>query len=110
LQVYQKPLPPPVRSAQDEANVYAFSYYRDLIKSKGFTAKNHTEIPDGNPTSPEHLLWMCEHCIPLVRSDGYGMSVDKYSRWLGFVQGCLIMHGWTTVQAERDRTRPWFTN
>jgi hypothetical protein len=105
---YTKPLPPPVRSERDEGTVKAFEHYRDMIRARGFKPVNETEYPGGDPTSPGHLLWMCEHCIPLVRSDGYGMSVDKYSRWLGFIQGCLIMHGWTTVQAERDRTRPWF--
>lgn len=106
---YQPPLPIPVRSERELGSVRAFEHYRDLLRSKRIVSRNHTEILDGDPTSLEHLLWMCEYCIPLVRSDGRGMSVDKYSRWLGFIQGCLIMHGWTTVQAERDRTRPWFT-
>lgn len=105
---YTKPLTPPKRPVHDEGSVLAFEHYRDTIRAKGYKPRNHTEFPDGDPTHPEHLLWMCEHCIPLIRDDGQGMSVDKYSRWLGFVQGCLIMQGWTTVQDERNRTRPWF--
>ena len=32
----------------------------------------------------------------------------KANRWLGFVQGILIAGGLTTVQVERDFTRPLF--
>ena len=32
----------------------------------------------------------------------------KLNRWLGYIQGCLIERGYTTVQAERDWTRPLF--
>ena len=106
--MYKKPLPKVRRPVHDEGSLVAFEYYRDLIKSKGYEAKDHTQFPDGDCTSPEHLLWMCEYCTNMVRDDGLGMSVDKYSRWLGFVQGCLIMAGWTTVEKERHRTRPWF--
>ncbi len=33
---------------------------------------------------------------------------DKLNRWLGFVQGILIVQGFTTVEAERNFTRPLF--
>lgn len=56
-----------------------------------------------NPgTSLSHLLWM----IGELRTD---MPSDKASRWLGFIQGCLVMRGMTSVQSERDFTRPYFT-
>lgn len=32
----------------------------------------------------------------------------KLNRWLGYIQGCLIERGYTTVQCERDFTRPLF--
>jgi len=32
----------------------------------------------------------------------------KLNRWLGYIQGCLIERGYTTVEAERDWTRPLF--
>lgn len=38
----------------------------------------------------------------------WGMDGGKANRWLGFIQGCMIMRGMTTVQAERDFTRPYF--
>lgn len=32
----------------------------------------------------------------------------KLNRWLGYIQGRLIADGMTTVEAERDWTRPYF--
>lgn len=90
----------------DEGSIKAFEYYANSIKRLGYTAKNGADNPDHDTTTElGHLLWMCEHCIEHIDS----MPVDKYSRWLGYIQGCLITHGLTTVQEERDRTRPWFT-
>lgn len=34
--------------------------------------------------------------------------LHKLNRWLGYIQGCLIERGYTTVQAERDWTRALF--
>lgn len=34
--------------------------------------------------------------------------IPKLCRWLGYIQGCLIERGITTVTAERDWTRPLF--
>lgn len=34
--------------------------------------------------------------------------VTKLSRWLGYIQGVLIERGRTTVEIERDWTRPLF--
>lgn len=107
---YEPPLPPRRLPVHDEGSRKAFEHYASVLRREGAKPVNHTLIPDGDPTSLEHLLWMCEYCEPLVRDDGHGMSIDKYSRWLGFIQGCIIMHGLTTVQAERDRTRPWFND
>jgi len=105
---YQPPLPRRRLPVSDEGSRLAFERYRNILRDMGVKSVNHTELEIGDPTSFEHLLWMCEHCEPLVRDDGLGMSVDKYSRWLGYVQGCLIMHGVTTVEDERNITRPWF--
>lgn len=85
----------------------AFTRYRDMLKSKGATARDCTQ--DGDPTSLDHLLWMCEHCLKNI-SDASGMSVDKFSRWMGYIQGVLVCKGLTTVEAERNTTRPWLRN
>lgn len=103
-------LSPVKRPVTDEGSLKAFEYYRDMLIAKKFKPVNHTTIDNGDPTHPEHLLWMCIHCAARVRDDGQGMSVDKYSRWLGFIQGCLISQKMTTVEDERNRTRLWFTS
>ena len=108
--MYKPPLPARRLPVHDEGSRKAFEYYAGLLRKAGYEPVNHTRIADGDPTSLEHVLWMCEECEPQVRDDGMGMSVDKYSRWLGFIQGVIIMRGMTTVQAERDRTRPWFND
>lgn len=53
-------------------------------------------------TEPAHLRWM------LREMSGF-RDAGKVGRWLGFVQGLLIERGLTTVQVERDFTRPYFT-
>jgi hypothetical protein len=57
-----------------------------------------------NPgTDEEHLCWMLNQ----IRSHQHE-DETKYHRWLGFIQGVLIMKGYTTVEAERDFTRSYF--
>lgn len=107
---YEKPLPNPIYPPTDQGSLKAFKYYKNMLENRGYVSINHTEKKDGDPTNPEHLLWMCNHCIPRIRDDGMGYAVSKYSRWLGYIQGCLISRGLTTVEEERDRTRPWFTD
>jgi hypothetical protein len=103
-------IPPKARRpVHDEGSLLAFEYYRDTLIAHKIKPVNHTLKVDGDPTSLEHLLWMCIECIPQIRDDGQGMLVDKYSRWLGYIQGCLICQKFTTVKDERNRTRPWFT-
>ena len=107
---YIKPLLPPKRPVHDEGSLQAFEYYAELISQQGIESKNEAETENGDPTALCHLRWMCEHCAVQVRDDGQGYNDAKYSRWLGYIQGCLIMHGITTVEDERNRTRPWFAN
>lgn len=54
--------------------------------------------------SREHVMTLClEGKINVVE-----YPTDKMHRWLGFVQGVLIAQQFTTVDAERDFTRPLF--
>ncbi|MDH2154174.1 hypothetical protein [Stenotrophomonas sp. GD03657] len=61
--------------------------------------------PDKLPRefSPSHLEWMLE-----TIQFGDDQSLTKKHRWLGFVQAALIARGLTTVDDERDHTRPIF--
>jgi hypothetical protein len=54
-------------------------------------------------TSYPHLRWMLGQ-LSLGR-----FPEGKACRWLGFIQGIMIERGLTTVQTERDFTRPYFT-
>jgi hypothetical protein len=49
-----------------------------------------------------NLRWICREIL----ADDGSLPVDKISRWLGFVQGCLAMRGITDVDVERDVSRP----
>lgn len=51
-----------------------------------------------------NLRWMCRTALENIGSD----PIDKLSRWLGFVQGTLVMHGLAAVDAEREFSRPLF--
>jgi hypothetical protein len=102
-------LPTNRRPVHDEGSILCFERYKEMLERKGFKSVDHTKVHNGDTTCEEHLLYMCTYCIPQVRDDGLGMSTDKYSRWLGFIQGCLIMRKYTTVEKERNTTREWLT-
>ena len=55
-------------------------------------------------SSIRHLNWMIGQC----RSKLAVWPTDKTSRWIGFIQAGLAEKGLLDVQAERDRTRPFF--
>lgn len=55
-------------------------------------------------TSWEHLIWMLGECLLQIRT----MPIDKMSRWVGFVQGVMVMNGVLDVDEERACTRPIF--
>lgn len=93
---------------RDKGAFRAFHHYRREMRARGAVAQN-MEHADGSTTTLDHLTWMCEHCIRDIQGTR-SMEVDKYSRWLGFIQGCLISQGITTVKREQDRTRVWFNS
>lgn len=51
-----------------------------------------------------NLAWMCAEAA----SHCEAWPIDKASRWLGFVQGCLAMRGLIDVDAERGASTPIF--
>jgi len=57
---------------------------------------------ENNPTSSSHLVWM------LLQLGSDEMSETKKHRWLGYIQGCMVMKNFITVQEERDLTRGVF--
>lgn len=55
-------------------------------------------------TAAEHLRWMAREILCNIRT----MPIDKMGRWVGFIQGVMAANGVLDVDAERDRTRPFF--
>lgn len=65
---------------------------------------DHNEVGDMPKTSHRHLTAM------LIEIQSGKITGDKAHRWLGYVQGCMVMRGWLDVDQERDRTRPFFAD
>lgn len=86
-----------------DAHITMFRRYEDLLKSKGVISVCSNE----KPTELPHLFWMCETMVNNLKDDDY--PLDKASRWLGYVQGCLVMKGMLNVDEERDFSRPLFS-
>lgn len=84
----------PVRSA----TLVLFARYEALIRQEQRSA----EANDDPRLSLDNLVWLCER----ARQPDLGLPIDKLSRWLGFVQGCLAMRGLISVDEERDLSRP----
>ncbi|PCJ96749.1 MAG: hypothetical protein COA52_00650 [Hyphomicrobiales bacterium] len=89
----------------EEASKKILESYIAILKRKNIKAICNTE----NPLSLEHVYWMCCECNKSidVKNKKNAWSVDKYSRWIGFIQAALVMHKITTVDEERDKTREW---
>lgn len=54
-------------------------------------------------TWAENLRWMVDQIVAHPE-----WPIDKPSRWTGFIQGVLAVHGFMSVKKERDRTRSFF--
>lgn len=80
------------------ASVTLFERYEALLAQ----AADFESAPDG--CSRAHLIWMCATAAVQAAT----WPDDKTSRWLGFVQGVMTVHGLLTVAGERDFSRPLF--
>jgi len=77
---------------------------RKVMKGLWFMLMATEDSGDERPgTSPSSLLAILEEAM-----EEYDMSVRGLSTRLGFVQGVMAARGMITVDAERDRTRPFF--
>lgn len=54
----------------------------------------------GDETNDLHLLWMLHELLV-----NESQSITKKHRWIGYIQGVLIMKGYIDVSSERDATR-----
>ena len=74
-------------------------YYSILVPLRGTPDNTHDE-----KTDIKNLIWMCEEIL----DNGNTMPIDKVARWVGYIQGCMIMRGILTTETERNITRPLF--
>ena len=83
-----------------------FAYYNALADCHKRYRSMMLEREKHLLTSADYELWF------FLRQFGYSigprMPLMKLNRWLGYIQGCLIERGYTTVEAERNWTRPLF--
>lgn len=77
-----------------------FRRYYEMIQ--GATAK----FPESDQCEKAHLIHLCNMAMAGIAMKD--LPYGKLCRWLGFIQGVLCCMGVTTVQAERDFTRPIF--
>lgn len=89
-----------------EGNILALNRYKKMLEDRKIVAKNEVET---NPLSLPHAFWMINEALAVYKKTPNTYPLDKYSRWLGFIQAILVLHKVTSVKAERDITRPWFT-
>lgn len=77
------------------ATEHMFLRYRNMLCDSDFLV---------GPSTKEHLIEL----IDIAVSKGNTFPTDKLNRWLGFVQAIVIFNNLTSVQEERDYSRPWF--
>lgn len=78
--------------------------HKDILDRYEFMLREHEPLCQPIPgTDESHLRWMLEEIRTHQKQDE-----NKYHRWFGFIQGILIMKGYTTVEDERNFTRLYF--
>lgn len=94
----------------EQATLEAFSFYKNTLEHYNVIPMNQSTLDFSNLSESNrlsHALWMCNEILDKKNSH---YSLDKRSRWLGFVQAILICSKTVpiTISDERERTRPWF--
>lgn len=81
-------------------NPYHLALHKCATRYRDMLAHNYRDSGNGD------ALWIFVHEFMHGCLDG--LPIPKLCRWLGYIQGVLIERGITTVEAERDWTRPLF--
>lgn len=92
-------------SALGAATAALFQRYAEIIEAEKASGVVDP-LADDPYLSLDNLEWMCSHGS--AHSDS--LPIDKISRWLGCIQGCLAMRGLADLGRERDVSRPLFHN
>lgn len=80
--------------------------YAKLIRDK----LSDSDVSDSDKEALHRLLMMCHHIVNIPSLDASNdlLYVDKWSRWIGYIQSGMVAFKMTTVDEERDRTRRMF--
>ena len=84
----------------DGAIAKLFQQHIEMLNDRNITPKN---LVDDDPLSLEHAHWMAIEALRGHTKEGW--SLDKVSRWQGYIQAVLVMHKISSVDQERDITR-----
>lgn len=80
-----------------------YEFYPEICE-RYETILSSVEDPDTSETGASHLLWMLNE----IQDGCNDMSETKRHRWLGYIQGVMVMKNLITVDDERNATRPVF--
>lgn len=85
--------------------VSVFHHYMDMINLQRDLINQNL-----SHTNASELLLLCEEALDKY-DEFHALDGDnsKVNRWLGYIQGSLIAANITSVQKERDYTRPYLT-
>lgn len=67
-----------------------------LLNLKHPYKKVYQPSEHGDETNDEHLMWMIQE----IRENFEQSNLDKH-RWIGFIQGVLLVKGYSTLDLER---------
>lgn len=89
-------------------------YERDYYSAIGYCAERYSTMLHtfGYPKNDDDKHFkdaqLHEFIYETMEGVAKRLPLMKLNRWLGYIQGCMIERGYTTVEAERDWTRPLF--
>ena len=83
---------------EDIINRYKTTLLAAIMNNAWRDATPRGEKPS---TSNHHLYWMLEQMNTFE-------DAHKAHRWLGYVQGVMVMKGYINVEEEREFTRGYF--
>lgn len=75
------------------------SFNSDMVAAHSIIMRRYLElIQKSNMHKKDHWIKFCETALTLKNS-------DKFSRWIGFIQGVLYAEDLISIDVERDFTR-----
>jgi hypothetical protein len=85
-------------------------YYCKVLTEQGYKAEPYPDVEEhigrNRFSTPKfetlnHALWMCDQCRQFIRSG----RLAKAYRWIGTIQGILLMNGVFSIMELKDHNR-----